>query len=71
MFIFFYILYRIHSDEDDGQYDVFDDDDDDDSVSEGERLLDEHVVNFTKFLWNLHGKSMPEDFINPFEIYDL
>ena len=40
------------------------------SIDEGQTLLDEHVVYFTKFLWSQHGKSIPEDFIISFEIYD-
>jgi hypothetical protein len=50
------------------QYD--DDDDDDDSVGEGQRMVDDFVENCTKSCWARYGKSIPDDFINPFEIYD-
>jgi hypothetical protein len=47
-----------------------DDDDDDDSIVEGRRMMDEFAENATKSCWARYGKSMPDDFINPFEIYD-
>jgi len=56
----------------DEYYDDDDDDDDehDDSSVEGETEINDYFVNFTKLLWARYGKSIPEDFINPFEIYD-
>ncbi len=50
----------------------FDDDDDDetDSVRESERVIHEFFVNFAMEQWAKRGLSMPQDFMNPFEIYD-
>ena len=47
-----------------------DDDDDDDWVVESERQIHEFFVNMTKSRWAQYGKSIPEDFLNPFELYD-
>ena len=73
-----YFLQRIDKHYDDEMYRLYDeyysherdDDDDDDWIVESERQIHEFVVNMTKAGWARHGKSMPQDFLNPFELFD-
>jgi hypothetical protein len=57
--------------DDDYCHDSYDDDDDNDSsIVEGQRMLDDFIEHVTKSCWARYGKSIPDDFMNPFEIYD-
>ena len=46
------------------------DEDEDDSFVDGQNVIDDYMVNLTKFRWSQYGKSIPDNFVNPFEIYD-